>query len=230
MARRLAADIVAVAAHVIEHVTVADRRARDRNSQIAEIAFEAEIGHHGRDDAGPGETTVRIPALRDHRQQLVAVDDAPALVDDEHAVGVTVERDADIGAHFLYLLAKSGGLGRAAFVIDIEAVGIDPDGDDLGVELLQRLRRHPVAGAMGAIHDDAQPPERKILRQGALGELDIAVLHPVDALGAAEIRALCQLLRELGIDQLLDLVLDLVVELEAIGTEQLDAVVVEEIV
>ena len=110
VARRLAADIVAVRAHVLEHVAVADRRAHERNAQIAEIALEAEIGHHGRDDAGLGETAVGLPAFGDHRQQLVAVDDAPALVDDEHAVGVAVERDADIGAHFL---APSGKAPRA---------------------------------------------------------------------------------------------------------------------
>ena len=92
---------------------------------FAQIALEPEIGHHGRDDAGPGEAAVVLPALGDHRQELVAVDDAAALVDDQHAVGVAVERDADIGAHLLDLLAKRGGLGRAAFVIDVEAVGLD---------------------------------------------------------------------------------------------------------
>src|SRR5215813_11808708 len=77
--------------HVLEHVTVADRRARERDRQGPEIAFEAEIGHHGGDHAGLGETAVGLPALRDHRQQLIAVDDAPALVGDEHAVAVAVE-------------------------------------------------------------------------------------------------------------------------------------------
>ena len=100
MARLLATDIVAVGAHLLEHVTVADRRADERNAQTAEIALEAEIGHHGRDHARLGETAIGLPAFRDHRQQLVAVDDAPALVHDQHAVGVTIERDADIGAHF----------------------------------------------------------------------------------------------------------------------------------
>ena len=75
-----------------------------------------------------------------------------------------------------------------------------------------------------------RPPSERFLGKRTLGKLDIAVLHAVDALGAAEIRALGQLLRELGIDQRLDLVLDVVVELEAVGTEQLDAVVVEGIV
>ena len=74
-----------------------------------EIAFEAEIGHHRGDDAGLGEPAVLFPAFRDHGQQLVAVDDVAALVDDEHAVGVAVERDADIGAHFRTLWQSAAG-------------------------------------------------------------------------------------------------------------------------
>ena len=75
--------------------------------ELAEIALEAEIGHHGRDDAGLREAAVGLPAFRDHRQQLVAVDDVAALVDDEHAVGVAVERDADIGAHLAHLAGRA---------------------------------------------------------------------------------------------------------------------------
>ena len=41
----------------------------------------------------------------DHRQELVAVDEMAALVDDDHAIGVAVERDADIGPHFPHLPA-----------------------------------------------------------------------------------------------------------------------------
>src|SRR5262249_42291765 len=79
VAGRLAAHVEAMGAHVLEHVAVADRRARERECQAPEIAFEAEIGHHGRHHAGLGEAAVRLPALRDHRQQLIAIDDAPAL-------------------------------------------------------------------------------------------------------------------------------------------------------
>ena len=42
-------------------------------------------------------------------------------------------------------------------------------------------------------------------RQRALGEFDVAVLHAVDALGAAEVVALGQLLAEIAVEQLLDL-------------------------
>ena len=39
----------------------------------------------------------------DHGHELVAVDHLALLVDDEHPVGVAVERDADIGAQLAHL-------------------------------------------------------------------------------------------------------------------------------
>ena len=39
----------------------------------------------------------------DHGHELVAVDDVALLVDHQQAVGVAVERDADIGAHLAHL-------------------------------------------------------------------------------------------------------------------------------
>ena len=99
MAGLLAADIVAVLAHMLDHVAVADRGALQPETEILQIALEPEIGHDRGDDAAAGEPSAPQPGLGDHRHQLIAVDHAALLVDDDHAVGVAVERDADIGAH-----------------------------------------------------------------------------------------------------------------------------------
>src|SRR5690348_669450 len=58
VAGRLAAEIVAVLAHVLEDVAVADRRAHHAEPELGKMAFEAEVRHHGRDDAGLGEAMV----------------------------------------------------------------------------------------------------------------------------------------------------------------------------
>src|SRR6185437_12793441 len=81
-----------------------------------------------------------------------------------------------------------------------------------------------------AIDHDAQPAEIHGPGQRALGEFDVAVLYAVDTFGAPEIGAFGQMQAEIGIEQRLDLELDFVVELVAIGPEQLDPVVVERIV
>ena len=108
--------------------------------------------------------------------------------------------------------------------------GSTPNRDDLGAELPQRVGRDLVGGAVGAVDHDAQAVERQIARQRALGEFDVAVLHAVDALGAAELGGLGEPLGEIAVDQLLDLELDLVGQLVAVRAEQLDAVVVVRIV
>ena len=66
--------------------------------------------------------------------------------------------------------------------------GSTPIGNDVGAQLPQRFRHHLVGGAIGAIDHDAQAVEREIARQRALGEFDVAVMHAVDAAGAAEAR------------------------------------------
>ena len=75
-----------------------------------------------------------------------------------------------------------------------------------------------------------RPSRREFARQRALGEFDVAVMHAVDAAGAAEAGALRQPLVDRLVEQLLDLLLDVVGQLEALRAEQLDAVVLEQIV
>ncbi len=171
-----------------------------------------------------------MPGVGDDGHQLVAVDDLALLVDDDDAVGVAVERDADVGAHFAHLGDQRLRLGRAALVVDVAAVRLDADLDDLGAQLPQRLGRHLVAGAVGAIDDDAQTVEAQVLRQRALGELDIALLRALNARGAADAFGRGEQVGGVGVDQLLDAPLGVVGQLVAVGIEQLDAVVVGRIV
>src|SRR6516162_3846598 len=227
---RLAPDIVAVLAHMLEHIAVADRGARERKADAVEIALEAEVRHHGGDDAGLGEVAIVLEARRDDGQELVAVDDAAALICDDDAIGVAVEGDADVGAHLLDLGAQGGRLGRSALAIDVEAVGLDPDRHHVGAELPQRLGNYLIGRAVGAVDDDAQPVEAHGARQCALGELDITPGGNLDALGATKVGGFGELLAEVGVDQRFDMAFDLVGKFVAVRSEQLDAVVVEGIV
>ena len=130
---------------------------------------------------------ILLPALRHHGEELVAVDHMALLVDDHDAVGIAVERDADVGAHLAHLRGERLGRGRAAFLVDVEAVRLDADREHLRAKLPQRRGRDPVGGAIGAVDHDAHAVELHRARQRALGELDVAVLHAVDALGAADL-------------------------------------------
>ena len=125
----------------------------------------------------------------------------------------------------MHLLRQAVRMRRAAFLVDVEAVGLDIDGDHLGAEFPQRFRRHLVGRAVGAIDDHPEARERHRLRQRALGELDIAVVHAVDALGPAEPFGIGQRHLDALLQHRLDALLDLVGELVAVRPEQLDAVV-----
>src|SRR6516165_6327831 len=82
----LTAKIIAAAEHPLEHVTIADRRAHKLKADAVQKSLEPEIRHHGGDDAGPRQAAVFLPALRDHCEQLVAVDEVAAFVDQYDAV------------------------------------------------------------------------------------------------------------------------------------------------
>src|SRR5262249_51718944 len=121
--------------HVLDHIAVTNRSALERQSEILQIAFHAEVRHDGRHHAAAVQARAFVPAFGDHAHDLVAIDDAALFIDDDHAVGVAVEGDADVGAHFPDLVTQGFRRGRTAFQIDVEAVRFDPDLDHLGAQL-----------------------------------------------------------------------------------------------
>src|SRR6185437_5758893 len=124
---RFAADIKAVGPHVIEDIAIADRRAHEFKAQLFEMTFETKVRHHGSDDAGSLQSAIFLPALGNDGEQLVAIDDMAAFIHDQYAIGVTIERDANIGAHLTHFAGKSRKIRGAAVLIDIESVRIDAD-------------------------------------------------------------------------------------------------------
>ena len=158
-----------------------------------EIAFEPEVRHHGGDDAGPAQAAVVLPALGDDGHHLIAVHGVAEFVHQQNAIGVAVERDAHVRAHFAHLADERLRIGRADFAVDVEAVGLDADRYDFRAQLPQRFGRNLVARAMGAIDDDAQAVERQGARQRQLREFDVARAHVVDAPGAAQFSGLGEL-------------------------------------
>ena len=76
MAGLFAADIEAALVHLLQHIAVAHRGARQRQVQRSQITIQPGIRHHRADHAAALELAAFRPALGDQGQDLVAVDDA----------------------------------------------------------------------------------------------------------------------------------------------------------
>ena len=96
VARRLAADRRARLLHHPRDVAVADGGAVERDALARERRLEAEVRHHGADDAARARgCPCRFQSRRDDPEDVVAVEDAAGLVGEDRAVRVAVVRDSD---------------------------------------------------------------------------------------------------------------------------------------
>ena len=80
-----------------QHVPVADRCLEDVDAGGSECVAQTEVRHHSDGDRIVVERPAfgQIDRERDHH--LVAVDDFTVLVDRDDTIGVTVEREPDVG-------------------------------------------------------------------------------------------------------------------------------------
>ena len=187
MARLLAAEVVAALAHRLDDIAVADRRAHERAADRLEGALETEVAHDRRDHRRlrEGLLLVHRPGAEPH--QRVAVEDLAPLVDHDHAVGVAVEGDADVGPQLADLGRRPLGMQRAALVVDVAPVRLAAELEDLGAELAEHRRADAVAGAVRAVDHDAHALEGEVPGKGVLQVHDIAAAGVVDAVGLADL-------------------------------------------
>ncbi len=223
--RLFAADVVAAFAHLLDHIAIANLGADQRDATAAKIPFETEVGHDGGNDAAILQQAGPLPVTGDQPKNLIAVDEGAVLVGEHRPVGIAIEGNAEIGTVATDRLAHSLWCRRAAVQVDVRAVRTDVQRDDLRAQLEQDLRRHPISGAIRAIEDDAQPFQRAAAGQRVLDELDVAAVDIVEALGTTQFRRRHQVRRQAVGHAPFNLALDLVGQLVAVGTEQLDAVI-----
>ena len=149
------------------------------------------------------------------------------------AVGVAVERDADVGA-FPPARARAAtstwSAPQPSLMLCRRAAL--PMATTSAPSSEKHHRRDAVGRAVRAVDDDAQPVERQLARQHVLQEHVVAAVGVVDAerlADAAGRSAACGRVSSPK-HQLLDGGFGGVGELEAVGAEELDAVVLERVV
>ena len=218
----LAAERVAGGPHRLEHVAVADRGLphADARASIActkprlLITVATTVSSASRPRSRSA--SARIARIWSPSTTL------PVVVDGQAAVGVAVEGEADVGAVLDHGRLERLEVGRAAAVVDVEAVGLGVDRDHLGAGAAQRQRPGLGRRAVGAVDDDLEAGRaggrwcrRRWATYSSIGRVVRA--HPADRGAGRALPGLAQ--------PRLDRDLDRVVELVAAAGEELDAVV-----
>ena len=126
------------------------------------------------------ELVIRVPTTpstchalaHDGVQEFIAVVDAAVAIDHLQAIGVAVQRDADLGATGLHLARQQ--LGMRARLVDVEAVRMHADGVPRR-QLAEHVRRDVVAAPWAASTGHAV--QVQVVGEGALAEFDVAALR-----------------------------------------------------
>ena len=100
---------------------------RKVEARVAELSLKPKVGHHGRDHGIALEVAAALQAERDQRHELIAVDHLPLLIDNDQAIGVAIEREADVRA-VLATVSEQLRVRRAAAVVDVRPLGETPSG------------------------------------------------------------------------------------------------------
>jgi hypothetical protein len=149
--RLLAAEDAALAAKRLEHVAVADVGRHHADAVLGHQLVEGEVRHHRDGDE------VDLAVEREHGEDRVAVDRAPARVDREHPIAVAVERDAEVGPDACHGSLQRSQVRRARCDVDVRPVRLVADCVHFRAELLERLRRELRVRAVRAVDNDLQP-------------------------------------------------------------------------
>ena len=154
VSRLLPADREVVNRHRRDHVAVAHRGLDDADTCGRQRAAQAEVRHHRDRDRVVAQHPALVPVERGHHHDLVAVDQVAVLVDREDAVGVAVEREAELRASLTNRGLQRLGMRRSAPGVDVPAVGRVVDDVYPGAGRLERVRCEIRRRAVGAVDHD----------------------------------------------------------------------------
>ncbi len=182
------------------------------------------VRHHRRDH----EVAVELPVLLHlhgaRGEDLVAVDDVSVRVGEQRPVGIAVVRDAGVRAFNPDRFGDDFRMKGSARDVDVRTVGLGEDRVDLRAEATEGLGRDVRCCAVRAIDHDAHAVEACQRRSDHVVDVVGRTRRDVeDAAGRSNRTRLRAEVR-------LDLVLELVRELEPVGVEELDAVVLGRVV
>ena len=222
MPRLLAAERQAALEHFLHHVLVADRAADEIDAQPTERELEADVAHHGGDNRIALQASLAPELPSAHQEHRVAVDDPPAVVGENRAVAVAVERHTHPAAACDHGAREQLRMRRTALQVDVASVGPVPDHDRVEAEAAEQRRCGRRGRAVRTV--DRQ---REAAEQGGFGKHGAQMIEVgADEIGRGNRRGVAALRAPRRVrDDGLDLALHSLGELLALAGKDLDAVV-----
>ena len=224
MAGLLAADEVAVLAHILPDVLVAHGGLFVAYAGLVQGLIQAEVAHYGGDEGIGIQPAALLHVAGAHIHYLVARDIGAVFVHGEAAVGVAVEGEAEVEPVFAHQLLQGGDVGGAAVHVYVQAVGLVAD--DVGIctqGVEHALGYHPGA-AVGAVQAHLYALIRVGREADKVADVAVAacgIVHRAAYLRSGGMRRL----RGYAVQIRLYLVQDGFLHLLALAVEQLYAVV-----
>ena len=160
VARLFSAEAQAVVAQRRDDGAIADVAAHDVDTDRPQGPFEAEIAHAGRDDLRHDQLAALREVARPEIEHRVAVVNRPAFVEQQRAVGVAVEGEAEVEVAGREPRGERFRVGRAAVAVDVLTVRRGEEELDLGAEPGEELAGDPRGGAVRGVEGDSHPSER----------------------------------------------------------------------
>ena len=156
-------------------------------------------------------------------EDLVAVDQAAALVHRKATVGVAVVGEPHVEALLDHMAAQAVDVRGAAVDVDVEAVGRVVDHAHVGAERVEHGLGNRARRAVRAVETHLDALEREVGARDEERDVAVAALHVVDR--AADLVARGERHLAGAVDVALDQLEHVVLHLVAVGVHELDAVV-----
>ena len=225
----LPAEGVASRAQGLDDVAVAHRGREDGDPGRAQGLMQSQVAHHRAGHRRSAQFPLLHQGQRAQRQDPVAGHARPGLVGEDHAIGVAVEGNPEVGALLADDPSGMVGMQGPAPLVDVQAIRFDAELHDLGAQFLEDEGREQVGRAVTAVHDDLHPGQ--IAGADALFRVfDVATAGVVDAGRLADLIRAHPGDFPLAQDFPLDRQLQFVGKLVAIGSEDLEAIVLIRVV
>ena len=222
----LAADDGAVREHALQNVAIAHGGLNHLEALLLHGDGEAQVAHDGRDDLGVGELATGGQVGAADGQDVVTVDLVALAVHEQHAVGVAVVGQTDVGMGAQHELAQGLEVSGAALDVDVGAAVIGVDSVHRGAQALQRGGRGLARSTVTAVDGNDQTIEPQAIKR-IDGMIDIclaSVLHLDDVAHAGTGRQRVGSHGFLGHDPGADLFLDRIGKLHTLAAKEFDAV------